>query len=178
MAQDAAGRYGTVDQIGYLVENLDASVQSWINGFGVGPWTVFRNVTLEGWYCGQPTSVTIDVALSYQGDIQIELIQATNAAPSPYRNDAGAAILGVHHIAWVVDDLDAAVARAEAGGMTVAFRAGNPATQVAYMMVPGQPGILFEFIHGEGMRAMIDAGIAAARVWDGRDPVQVIDFTA
>ena len=42
----------------------------------------------------------------------------------------------------------------------------------------GQPGQLFEFICGPDMRAMCEAGITAARDWDGTDPVTVIDFAA
>lgn len=34
------GEYGPIDQIGYLVDNLDASIQRWIAHMGVGPWTV------------------------------------------------------------------------------------------------------------------------------------------
>lgn len=169
-------KFGPVDQIGFLVEDLDASIARWIAHSGVGPWTVFRNVALEGFYRGAATHVTMDVALSYQDDVQIELIQVTNEASSPYRSEAGAPLLGLHHLARIVDDLDAAVASAVEGGMEVAFTAQNPATRVAYLRVPDEPNLLFEFICGPDMRAMAKAGIAAARTWDGADPVTVIDL--
>lgn len=172
----ACARFGKIDQVGYLVDDLDASLQRWITTMGVGPWTVFRNVALNGTYRGRETLVTMDVGLAYQGDIQIELIKVTNDTPSPYRTEAGEPILGIHHVAWLVDTLDDAVAQASAGGMKVAFRAANPATQVAYMEVDQEPGLLFEFIQGEGMREMMNGGIAAARVWDGANPVHTIDF--
>lgn len=168
-------KYGPIDQIGHLVDDLDASIDRWIRLMGVGPWTVFRNVSLNGQYRGAAGIVTMDVGLAYQGDVQIELIKITNATPSPYRDDAGRPILGIHHVAWVVDDLDATVARAVADGLKPVFEASNPASRVAYLEAPGEPGVLFEFIAGEGMRAMIDAGIAATRAWDGSNPVTVID---
>lgn len=167
-------KYGPIDQIGYLVDNLDASIQRWIDLMGVGPWTVFRNVSLDGIYRGQPGVVTIDVGLAYQGDVQIELIKVTNDAPSPYRDAAGQPILGIHHLARVVDDLDAVVAQATADGLKIAFEASNPATRVAYLETDDEPGVLFEFIEGAGMREMIDAGIAATKVWDGSNPVEII----
>ncbi|WP_224788980.1 VOC family protein [Pandoraea terrae] len=170
--------FGPIDQIGYLVDDLEESIGRWLKHMGVGPWTVFRNVSLEGRYRGQPGTVTMDVALAYQGDIQIELIKVTNDAPSPYRDATGKPILGAHHVAWVVDDLDAAVARVTANGMTVAFEASNPATRVAYLESVGEPGVLFEFIQGAGMRDMIREGIAATRVWDGANPVQTINIAA
>ncbi|ANI79705.1 VOC family protein [Sphingobium sp. EP60837] len=170
------GIFGAIDQTGILVQDLDASISRWITHSGVGPWTVFRNVRLDGSYRGEPTVVTMDVGLSYQGEMQIELIQVTNDAPSPYRGDDGRPLLGLHHLARIVDDLDAAVDAAVAGGMEVSFTAQNPTTRVAYLQVPGEPGQLFEFICGADMRALCEAGIAASRSWDGKNPVTVIDF--
>lgn len=171
-------KYGPIDQIGYLVDDLDASIQRWITHMGVGPWTVFRNVSLDGRYRGQAGVVTMDVGLSYQGEVQIELIKITNGTPSPYRDAAGKPILGIHHVAWVVDDLDAAIAHATANGLKVAFEASNPATRVAYMEADDEPGLLFEFIQGDGTRAVITAGVAATRNWDGGNPVHIIDLSA
>ena len=48
-----------IDQIGILTDDLDRSVNDWINRFGVGPWMVFKNVLMEGTYRGKPTSVII-----------------------------------------------------------------------------------------------------------------------
>lgn len=165
-----------IDQIGYLVADMDASIERWITHMGVGPWTVFRNVALEGRYRGERCAVTMDVGLAYQGEIQIELIKITNHEPSPYRDKTGHSIVGIHHVAWVVDDLDAAVARATARGLTIAFEAANSVTRVAYLESLDEPGVLLEFIEGAGMREMIQSGITATRDWNGRNPVQSFDM--
>ena len=170
--------FGTIDQIGYLVDDLDQSIGRWVAHTGVGPWTVFRGVSLEGRYRGKPVTVTMDVALGYQGDTQIELIKATNDAPSPYRHADGRPVLGMHHIAWVVDDIDAAVARLTSNGLTVVFEAENPATRVAYLAHDHEPGVLYEVIEGAGMRELIRSGIAAARAWDGSNPVTTYEAVA
>lgn len=168
-------RFGTVDQIGYLVGDLDQSIDRWLRHLGVGPWMVFRNVAMNGSYRGQPVTVTMDVGLAYQGDTQIELIQATNDSPSPYRDALGQPILGMHHVAWVVDDIDAAIEHMTGKGLQVVFEASNPATRVAYFENAAEPGVLHEVIQGHGMREMIRQGIAAARDWDGTHPIHVID---
>lgn len=168
-------RFGTVDQIGYLVSNLDQSIGRWLTHLGVGPWMVFRNVSMNGTYRGQPVTVTMDVGLAYQGDTQIELIQPTNDSPSPYRDARGQPILGMHHVAWVVDDIDTAIERLTGNGLQMVFNAANPATRVAYFEDANEPGVRYEVIQGPGMRDMIRQGIAAARDWDGTDPVLVID---
>lgn len=165
-----------IDQIGYLVADMDASIERWIAHMGVGPWTVFRNVALEGRYRGEQCTVRMDVGLAYQGGIQIELIKITNDGPSPYRDKAGRPIAGIHHVAWIVDDLDAAVARATARGLTIAFEAANSVTRVAYLESLDEPGVLLEFIEGAGMREMIQSGITATQNWDGHNPVHIIDM--
>ena len=170
--------FGAIDQIGFVVADLDQSIATRTKALGLGPWTLFRGVTLDGRYRGQPVQVTIDVALAYQGDVQIELIQPTGNAPSPYRDAGGAPLCGMHHMAWIVDDLDAAVAEATARGLVPLFEASNPTTRVAYLEAPGESGLLYEFIEGAGMREMVAAGIAMARDWDGSDPVTVIDLGA
>ena len=172
----ADGIFGAIDQIGFVVDDLNRSVAARMASLGLGPWTVFRGVTLDGRFRGQPARVAIDVAIAYQGNVQIELIQPVGDARSPYRDGKGAPLNGMHHMAWIVDDLDAAVAAAKARGLAPVFEARNPSTRVAYLEAPDDPGVLYEFIEGAGMREMVAAGIAAARGWDGSDPVTVIDL--
>lgn len=165
---------GPIDQLGYVTADLDRAVALWTEKLGVGPWTVFRNVRLTGAYRGAPAEVGIDVALAYRGAVQIELIQPTDDAPSPYRDEAGSLRLGAHHVAWVIDELDAELARCAQAGLEPVFRAGNAASQVAYF--EPERGVIWELIEGAGLRAMIEAGIAAAATWDGSRPVIEIDL--
>lgn len=169
---------GPIDQIGYVVADLDRSIARWRARHDIDPWTVFRNVRLDGRYLGEPVTVAMDVGLAYRGDLQIELIHVTNDTPSPYRDAHGQPLAGLHHVAWVVDGLDAAVAQLRARGLRVVFEASNPATRVAYLDDPDDPGVRVEVIEGAGMRDMIAHGIAEARAWDGADPVRIIDASA
>ena len=54
------------DQISFATDDLDRAIGFWERQMGVGPWTVFRNVTMECVCRGQETTVRIDVALVYQ----------------------------------------------------------------------------------------------------------------
>lgn len=172
----ADAMFGPIDQIGFVVADLDQSIAARMRTLGLGPWTVFRGVTLDGRFRGQPTRVVIHVALAYQGDVQIELIQPVGDAPSPYCGAGGAPLCGMHHMAWIVDDLDAAIADATARGLSPVFEASNPSTRVAYLEAEGDGGVLYEFIESAGMREMIATGVAAAQNWDGSDPVTTIDL--
>jgi methylmalonyl-CoA/ethylmalonyl-CoA epimerase len=169
-------KYGPIDQIGLVTDDLDASIRNWSAAAGLGPWTVFRNVSMEGECYGRTGTVMIDVAMAYQDHTQIEFIELKNDGPSPYRDEAGNLLLGIHHIAWLTDNLEATVAGAIKDGMKVVFRAGNAATKVAYLEAPGEKGVLFEFIEGEGTRQLFIDGRAAAKTWDGTNPIHEIDF--
>ncbi|MDA3625231.1 VOC family protein [Saccharopolyspora sp. WRP15-2] len=161
-------------QVGYVVADLDASIRYWLQHTGIGPWTVFRGVELDGRYQGQQVTVTMDVAMGYSGELQIELMQITSSTPSPYAHESGAPKLGPHHLAWITDDLDASVAQARERGLEVLFAAEGSGTRIAYLESPEQPGVVFEHIQGEGLREMVAHGIEQARTWDGTDPVRPV----
>lgn len=171
-------RRAPIDQLGFVVASLDEAVAAWTRRFGVGPWTVYRNVTMEGTCRGAATTVTIDVALGYRGGEQIEFIEVLSTTPSPYQDEAGRPLEGLHHLAWIVDDLDAEVAALKAEGLVPVFSASNAAVRVVYLGDPAAPGTLFELIEGEGQRAMHSAGLAAAAAWDGSAAITEYDFAA
>jgi hypothetical protein len=169
---------GTLQQVAYLTEDLDRSIDHWIKFAGTGPWVVYRNVTLTGELRGKPCAVKIDVALSYQGDLQIELIQPVTQGPSPYHHAAGHILVGMHHVAWLSSDLSADIKQALAQGLVKVFEATNGATRVAYFDNPSEPGLLMEYIElSAEIRAGYAAGIAASRDWDGvSQPKTVYDL--
>jgi len=164
------------EQIGYLVDDVEQAVKRWQQHFAVGPWTLFRNVSLSGEYRGQAVTIGMDVALGYQGSTQIELIQPVAASASPYHNTEGRLLRGIHHIAWVVDDFKQAVTQLTATGLQVVFQGQNPTTRVAYLENTHDPSVLYEIIYGEGMREMMEQGIALSRSWDGTNPLAVIEL--
>lgn len=175
-----AKAFGPIKQVAYVVNDLNASMQHWMDFAGIGPWTVYKNATMRGDCRGVETAVKMDVGLSYQDELQIELIQVTSRTPSPYQDAAGSPLLGMHHIAWHSADIDSDVTKARQRGMTPAFVASNGLVRVAYMESAAEPGLLLEFI--EAAPVVLDsfaAGVAATRVWDGSSaPIQVFDFEA
>lgn len=176
---DRGTLFGPIRQVAWLVRDLDGSMARWMDQAGVGPWTCFENVTLDGEMNGKATRVLMDVGLSYRDGVQIELIRVRSAEPCPYLDASGKPLTGMHHIAYLSDDVDADVARAEARGMRAFFRAGNAATKVAYLEAPGEEGLIVELIEARpAILQGFETGQAACDAWDGTPHIERIDLGA
>ncbi len=171
---------GPIRQIAWLTEDLEAAVAQWERIAGLGPWDVFRNLTLVGSYCGAPATIKFDGAFSFQNDVQIEIIRPHGTGPSPYHDENGHVRVGMHHIAWLVEDIATATERARADGLQllVEGEADGP-TRIAYFQAPDEPAMLFEFIEATPLAVKTFAsGAAASRTWDGISRGLEMDFAA
>jgi len=172
---------GPIRQLGYVVEKLDHAVEAWTARLGVGPWTIIRNIVLQSEYRGAPSQPLIDIALSYRGEMQIELIQQKNGAASPYRPFIDDGRYGLHHTAFLSEPIDEDVSRLRQAGLTlecdikmptggryVYFQSPVPSEQTYIELLEATPM----------MKQMFEQGIAASANWDGRAQSTVIDFAA
>jgi methylmalonyl-CoA/ethylmalonyl-CoA epimerase len=173
--------FGNVRQLGYVVESLDAAIAAWSQKLGLGPWTVIKNVPLQMTYLGAPSQPLIDVALAFRGDVQVELIQQKNDAASPYRGFIEQRRFGLHHIAFVIDDIAAGVANAQRQGLELVCDIRMPTGgRYVYFKSPAPGETTFiEFLeNNEQMKQMFAQGITAAAGWNGSGEPMVIDFAA
>jgi hypothetical protein len=102
--------FDPITQLGFLTNDLDKTAAAWTK-LGVGPFTKMTGVNMPSVMDGEPVEIKIDLALAYQGDVQIEIIQPLCDSPSPYLENKRAGIWGAHHTQFTVDDLDVAIAR-------------------------------------------------------------------
>jgi hypothetical protein len=173
--------FGDIRQLGYVVRELRDAVATWQRQIGVGPWMIIENIALTCVYRGEPSVPVIDIALGYRGDMQIELIQQRNDAPSPYRPYIERDHYGLHHTAFLSERIDADVARAEAVGMQVVCDIRMPmGGRYVYLQSAGLGSQLYvEFLEATPtLTQMFAQGIAAAATWDGTGEPVVIDFAA
>src|SRR5882757_1501087 len=78
--------FGAVAQNGYVVRDIRAAMDHWINVMGVGPWYYMDRVKTDYFrHRGKDSDVDMSIALANSGDLQIELIQQRNDAPSMYK---------------------------------------------------------------------------------------------
>lgn len=177
---DAATNFGSIRQLGYLVENIESAVELWMDTQFIGPWTIIKNVPLNCVYHGEPSQPIIHIALAYRGDVQIELIQQLDREPSPYLRYIERKQFCLHHTAYLCDDINAAVAKAESAGHNVVCDINMPdGGRYVYTQVDGLgEDVFIEFLEAtDRMKHMFTAGIVAAENWTGDKQVAVFDFS-
>ena len=110
-------KFGRIAQTAYVVKDIEAALRHWTDVMGVGPWFYREDVPLETFtYHGEPSGLEMSIALGYDGDMQYELIQQRNDAPSVYKDFMEKVGYGQQHYGFLVDDLDASVEVARANG--------------------------------------------------------------
>jgi len=166
---------GTVMQIAFVPKDFDATVRHWTETMGVGPFFLLEHVgLLNTKHQGVPSEIDFSIAIAYWGDIQVELVQQHNNAPSIYKTWLDEGREGLHHVCILVDDLAKARAVCAAAGATVAQEADVPGGgAVIYVDTGGGPGSILEIL--QPPQSSLD-GFAyireQCRQWDGTDPLR------
>ena len=104
-------------QMSFIVQDLQKAMQNYTDVFGAGPWSVFDRVPVRDLlYRGKPAPLNIHLALTYVGDMQIELIQQLDDLPSVYLEVIETRGYGLHHCGVATQNFDAELARYQALG--------------------------------------------------------------
>ncbi len=108
-----------IAQVAIIVPNLEAAVEQYWRLFGIGPWhfyTYGTGLCKTMSYHGRPAEYRMRVALGYLGPTRIELIQPLEG-DTVYADFVREHGYGVHHFGVLVDDMEQALAQAEAAGL-------------------------------------------------------------
>jgi methylmalonyl-CoA/ethylmalonyl-CoA epimerase len=141
-----------VAQVGFVVKDLEASVEAYHRLFGIGPWhfyTYGRPLVKRMTRRGKPAEYRMRVALSYLGPLRIELIQPLegDTVYAEFVRDHG---YGLHHFGILVKDMSASLAAAAEAGLAMTMDgAGFGADgdgHYAYLDTEGALGTTLELI--------------------------------
>jgi hypothetical protein len=168
---------GPIDQLGYVVDDIEAAMAHWVEKLGVGPCYFLPSPPMQDLaYRGRPTEARIAVALSFSGALQIELIQPVDDHPTPYRDFLAAHGTGLHHLARFVDDYDAAMAGYASRGMEPFFggRGLTEKQRFSYFDTETHGGTCSELIETVEFGGFFDAIRNAVSGWDGSDPIRTV----
>lgn len=168
--------FGTIRQVGYVVKDIEKTMEHWSNVLNVGPWFYRVDATPSTFtYYGKTSAPPkISIAVANSGDMQVELIQQHDDAPSLYRDSMLAAGECTQHIAyWTEDGFDEMRGQLLAAG----YQEGHAGQmgqrgRFTYLVHPDLPSAIIEISEtrggkGEYFKKVFDA----AQNWDGTDAI-------
>ncbi len=126
-----------VDHIGFAVRDIDSAIAFYSQTFGISEW---ERIPMPERH--------MEVAATRMGDMLLELIAPTSeeAAFAKYLNERGP---GMHHIAYAVNDIVAALAEIKARGVQLIDETPRPGlhdTLVAFLHPKSCQGVLVELV--------------------------------
>jgi Glyoxalase/Bleomycin resistance protein/Dioxygenase superfamily len=167
--------FGSIAQIGYVVRDIDAAMDNWVK-HGVGPWFYVDRVQTDYFrYRGIDSDLQMSVALANSGDVQLELIQPRNDAPSMYKDFLDSGREGMQHIAYWSNDYQSLLDQALADGYTIGQEGsiGGELGRFAYLDTEVEQGTVIELSDISGPKGQFFQYIrGVAATWDGSDPIR------
>ncbi|HNP74613.1 MAG TPA: methylmalonyl-CoA epimerase [Kouleothrix sp.] len=129
--------FTTVDHIGFAVRDIEDAIGFYSQAFGVSEW---ERIAMPERY--------MVVAATRVGGMLLELIAPTSedAAFAKYLRERGP---GMHHVAYRVDDIVAALAEVKARGVQLIDETPRPGlhnTLVAFLHPKSCQGVLIELV--------------------------------
>lgn len=170
--------FGAVTQNGYVVRDLRAAMDHWINVMGVGPWFYIERVKTDYFrHRGKDSNVEMSIALANSGDLQIELIQQLNDAPSMYKEFLDTGHEGLQHMSYWTTDYQTVYDRALSRGFKVGHEGqiGGEKGRFCYFDTESHPGTVIEISDISGNKGRFFEHIKkAAAGWDGSEPIRIV----
>ncbi len=112
-------RFKRVDQICLVVKDLQKTIEHYWENLGIGPWKIFlfeepllREMTLKG----KPAKYRMHVAICQLENIYVEVIQPLEGE-TLYKEFLEQKGEGLHHIGFIIQNLDEEVKRFEEKGL-------------------------------------------------------------
>jgi catechol 2,3-dioxygenase-like lactoylglutathione lyase family enzyme len=171
--------FGKVCQNGYVVRDIEKALKFWTEVLRIGPFFFVPKVRTDWFrYRGKYSPVEMSIALANSGDLQIELIQQRNDAPSMYLDFLDRYGEGLQHMSYWSTDYQSLYERAIGAGFVVGHEGqiGGPKGRFAYFETPGHAGTIIEISDVSGRKGRFFEHIRAeAASWDGSDPVRLVE---
>jgi Glyoxalase/Bleomycin resistance protein/Dioxygenase superfamily len=164
---------GPIRQIGYVVRDLDTALEGWVE-LGIGPWFVIRGLPQRVTCRGEPCEITLSLALANSGDLQIEVIQQQDDAPSIFTEFLSSGREGFQQFAYWTADFKATMQAVKEAGWPIVWSGGEDiGTRFAYVEPPNSPATILEIMElTEATTGMATFVRDAADGWDGSDPIR------
>lgn len=162
-------------QYAWVVPDLAVGIRHWHDTLGVGPFLVNRDIQVSGQrYRGQPSATRFSTAVAQSGSAQIELVEQLDDGPSAFRDTVAKGATALHHMAFIAEDFDAALAHYTRRGFHPAAEGQFGEMRYAYVDTAAAVGHMIEIVEDKpALRAFFGAIRKANERWDG-DPATLV----
>jgi hypothetical protein len=173
MSRNTLSNLGELMQIAFVPQDFDGAIRHWLD-MGAGPFFLLEDNQAE-WVSayGVELPLTLDIAMGNWGEMQIEIIRQKSAGKTIYSDWREAGREGVHHTCIMVADMDEAREACRTQDFAIVHEGRHGGSEWFYADTGGGPGTLLEVLRmPPGAPTMADMTRAAARGWNGEDPVR------
>lgn len=169
---------GRLNQVAYIVPDLQPAIDWWTEVMGVAPFFVFPPFDIvRGDYRGREHKAEFGAAIAFSGDLMVELIEPRG--PSIFQEFLEAGVKRVHHLCAFSDSMEKAAEWLGArGGKRLQGALFADGSEVAYFAMKEDESIILEVgVLKPEVVGLFDAIQAAGADWDGAtkifDPMAV-----
>ncbi len=156
-------------QMSWVVRDLEEAALRWHRTMGIGPFIMNRHIPItDGVHRGRTQTTDFSTAIAQAGPVQIELVEQHDDSASCYRDMIAAGAEGMHHVAIIAEDYDAALASYIAQGHEVASSGKFGEVRFCYVDTVDSFGHMVEILEdSRAIRAFFSMIVRAAEEWDG-----------
>lgn len=170
-----------IRQVAYFVPDICAAARQHARQFGSGPYFIVNNIPLRKvLHRGRAAALDHSSAYGQWGELMIEFVQQNNSGPSAFHDlyPEGSGRGGLHHVALIVHDLNAARREfADAGYDEALYAEMNDGFPFIMVDALARHGHMIELYPGVpslvGFYAMVRK---AAADFTGGDPLRQFQF--
>ena len=129
-----------LNQVGFVVRNMEQALALYEPLFG--PFSIMDPGPMSYNYRGVQEECVMRLAFGRSGDVEIELIQWVSGG-CPHKEFLDAGREGMHHLRFIIDNLDAQVKAAQSVGYQAIWeKRWGEGLAVAYLERQGDPLVL------------------------------------
>lgn len=131
---------GPLNQVGFVVKNLDQAIKTYEPLFG--EFNTMDAFDMDWDYRGHTETSSLKIAMAQSGQVEIELIEWISGE-TPHKEFLDAGREGLHHLRFMVDNLEEKMQEAEAFGyQSVWYKRFGEGLAAVYLEREGDPVII------------------------------------
>ncbi len=171
--------YGPIMQMGFVVDDFDEPIKHWTEKLNVGPFFILEHLDLKDFhYRGNKSNIDFSVAISFSGDMQIELIKQHCDTSSIYNEYSEIKRGDLHHICRLTPDINNDIKILENQGYKniQGGETEDGGIKFAYLDAQENYGSILELAElAEENLVLTEAMKNASKNWDKKDSIMELE---